>query len=252
MCTVVILRRPGDKWPVVVGANRDEKVDRPWEAPGRHWPDRENVVAGIDLLAKGSWMGLNDEGVIACVLNRHNSLGPDPTRRSRGEIVLEALDHVDACEAAESLASLEGRNYRPFNLVVADNRDAFWLKNDTYENKGVVEIRKIPEGLSIITSHDLNDARSGRIAFYAPLFMAACPPDIENGDWSNWKQLMASRKFKKGMHPGEAMLIVSDTGFGTVSSSLLALPSIESRATKPVWLFSNGPPDQSSYEQIVF
>lgn len=251
MCTVVILRRQGHKWPIIFGANRDEQVDRPWKPPGRHWADRENVVAGIDLLAKGTWMGLNDEGVVACVLNRHNSLGPDPTLRSRGEIVLEALDHGDAADAAEGLASLDGRNYRPFNLIVADNRDAFWLKNSSCDNNGVVEIMKVPEGLSIITSHDMNDSASDRGDFYTPLFTAACPPDVDNCDWSDWKRLMASRDFKKGANPSEAMLIVSDTGFGTLSSSLLALPSIEIGTTKPVWLFSNGPPDQSSYEQIT-
>ena len=48
MCTVVILRRPGHPWPIVFAANRDEMLDRPWQAPGRHWPDRPEVVAGLD------------------------------------------------------------------------------------------------------------------------------------------------------------------------------------------------------------
>ena len=51
MCTLVILRRPGHRWPVLIGANRDEMIDRPWEPPGRHWPDRPEVVAGLDRLA---------------------------------------------------------------------------------------------------------------------------------------------------------------------------------------------------------
>ena len=40
---------------------------RPWKAPARHWPDRPNVVAGLDELAGGSWLGMNDEGVVAAV-----------------------------------------------------------------------------------------------------------------------------------------------------------------------------------------
>ena len=40
MCTLVILRRPGHAWPLILGANRDEMKDRPWSPPGRHWPDR--------------------------------------------------------------------------------------------------------------------------------------------------------------------------------------------------------------------
>ena len=49
MCTFVILRRHGHEWPVIVGANRDEMIGRPWQAPARHWPDRPEVVAGLDL-----------------------------------------------------------------------------------------------------------------------------------------------------------------------------------------------------------
>src|ERR671932_1766584 len=117
MCTVVLLRRPGHRWPLILAANRDEMIGRPAKPPGRHWPDRADVVAGLDELAGGSWLGLNDSGVVAGVLNRHGTLGPAEGRRSRGELVLEALDHADAAEAAEALAALEPRAYRPFNLV---------------------------------------------------------------------------------------------------------------------------------------
>ena len=128
MCTLVLLRRPGNGWPLILGANRDEMHDRPWTAPGRHWPDRPEVVAGRDDLAGGSWLGLNDEGVVAAILNRRGTLGPAPGLRSRGELVLDALDHADARDAADALAALDARAFRPFNLVVADDRDAFWLR----------------------------------------------------------------------------------------------------------------------------
>ena len=65
MCTLVILRRPGHAWPVLIGANRDEMIDRESKPPGRHWPDRPEVVAGLDVLAGGSWLGVNDWGVVA-------------------------------------------------------------------------------------------------------------------------------------------------------------------------------------------
>src|SRR5215469_12226964 len=107
MCTLVILRRPEHAWPVLIAANRDEMINRPARPPGRHWPDRAEVVAGLDLLAGGSWLGLNDWGVAAAVLNRTGSLGPARGMRSRGELVLEALDHASAVEAANALAYLE-------------------------------------------------------------------------------------------------------------------------------------------------
>ena len=40
MCTLIMLRRPGNDWPLLLAANRDEMGNRPWEAPARHWPDR--------------------------------------------------------------------------------------------------------------------------------------------------------------------------------------------------------------------
>src|SRR6266403_1575729 len=124
MCTLVILRRPEHRWPVVIRANRDEMIYRPWQPPGRHWPDRPEVVARLDTLAGGSGLGINDWGVAAAVLNRHGSLGPAPDRRSRGELVLEALDHADAAAAARALADLDPAAYRTFNLIVADEREA--------------------------------------------------------------------------------------------------------------------------------
>ena len=129
MCTLVILRRPGHRWPVLIGANRDEMIDRPSKPPCRHWPDRPEVVAGLDVLAGGSWLGINDWGVAAAVLNRHGSLGPATDKRSRGELVLEALDHADAIAAAEALSDLDPEAYRSFNLIVADESQGFWLRH---------------------------------------------------------------------------------------------------------------------------
>src|SRR3546814_3215120 len=85
--------------------------------------------------------------VVAAILNRRGSLGPAPGKRSRGELVLEALDHADALTAAEALAELDPRAYRSFNLVVADNRDAYWLCNRGEPDSRVVEVMPVPAGL---------------------------------------------------------------------------------------------------------
>src|SRR5271169_313534 len=156
MCTVVILRRRDHRWPVLIGANRDEMIDRPWKAPARHWSDRPEVVAGLDILAGGSWLGINDWGVAAAVLNRTGSLGPAPGRRSRGELVLEALDHADAVAAAKALSYLDPDSYRTFNLIVADERDGFWLRHDGGRR---IEVRPLKEGLSMIAARGVSNWR---------------------------------------------------------------------------------------------
>jgi len=129
MCTLIMLRRPEAKWPLITAANRDELSTRPWQAPARHWPDRPDVVAGKDVTADGSWFGVNDDGVVAAILNRPGTLGPADGKRSRGELVLEALDHAEAKVAAEALSDINPDSYRPFNLVIADRFDAFWLRH---------------------------------------------------------------------------------------------------------------------------
>jgi uncharacterized protein with NRDE domain len=152
MCTVVVLLRPGHAWPVLIAANRDEMLSRPWQPPAAHWPDRPGVVAGLDELAGGSWLGINREGVLAGILNRHGSLGPAEGRRSRGELVLEALDHADADLAARALAELDTRAYRTFNMVVIDNSRAFWLRNLGEEGPGRIELFPLAPGYSMIAT----------------------------------------------------------------------------------------------------
>lgn len=250
MCTVVALRRPNHPWPLLLAANRDEMADRPAEPPGRHWPDRPEIVAGLDGLAGGSWLGLNDFGVVAAVMNRIGTLGPAPDKRSRGELVLEALDHADAAAAAAALADLAATAYRPFNLLVADNRDGYWLKST---GAGRVQVADLPAGPSMLTAYDLNDTGSPRIGAYLPRFQAAATPDPEAGDWRAWEALLASRgQATNGGSAGDAaMCLVTDDGFGTVSSALIALPGPDSEARKPIWRFADGRPGEAAFEDLA-
>lgn len=248
MCTIVLLRRPDHGWPLVLAANRDELVDRPWRAPGRHWPDRPNVVAGLDESAGGTWLGLNDAGVVAAVSNRRGALGPASGKRSRGELPLAALEHASAEAAANALGGTGAAAYRPFNLVIADRRRAFWLRNR--EGAEQIERFEVPEGLSMLTAGEIDDPASPRIRVYLPRFRAAAAPDPERGDWDDWRALLASREGDGGGDPNAAMTVVTDTGFGTVSGSLVALPEVPGRGARPVWLFAPGRPDRTPYAPV--
>jgi uncharacterized protein with NRDE domain len=246
MCTLVILRRPGHDWPLLLAANRDEMAGRLWKPPARHWPDRDEVVGGIDLESGGSWLARNDHGVVAAILNRPGTLGPAPGKRTRGELVLDALDHADAGAAAVALADLDPGAYRPFNLVLADNSSAWWLA--AREHARAIVVERIPEGLSMLTAHDMNDTDSSRIARYLPLFRAAAEPDPKEGDWSAWQALLACHDTNDDYFG--AMNIVTDRGFGTLSSSLIALPSPEAGDPRGRWLFANGRPGDVGYEEV--
>jgi len=245
MCSVIILRRPDHpRWPLLLAANRDELASRPARAPGRHWPERPDVVAGIDVEAGGSWLGMNDFGVVAAVLNRRGTLGPLAGKRSRGELVLEALDHADAEAAASALAHLEPEAYRPFNLVVADATEAYWIR---HAGDGMVRSVALDAGIAMLTAREVNDADSPRVRRYLPLFRAAEQPVPEAGDWSSWQLLLASTATETG-DPRDAMCIRTDGPYGTVSSSLIALPPHATEAS--LWLYADGPPDRADFAPV--
>ncbi|HEY0421623.1 MAG TPA: NRDE family protein [Acetobacteraceae bacterium] len=248
MCTLVMLRRPDHPWPVLIAANRDEMGDRPWRAPGRHWPDRPDIVAGYDELAGGSWFGVNESGLVAGVLNREGTLGPQADKRSRGELVLDALDHADAVEAAGALSHLDPRAWRPFNLVVADNRDAFVLIHAGGSAR--IRIEPLPEGLSLVTARDPNDRTDPRIARFRPLFAAAPLPDPERDDWRGWQALLASPEHDRAAGPKGAMAFETPGGFGTRSGTLLALPAVDRPGVPPRLLFAAGRPGTVPWEAV--
>ena len=216
MCSVIILSRPDHDWPILIASNRDEMHERPWDPPGRHWPDRPDVVAGRDKLAGGSWLGMNDFGVVAGILNRRNTLGPQEGKRSRGELVLD------------------------------DNTHAYWLRNTGQE----IEAQPLLPGLSMITAMDLNDMESARTRHYLPRWQAAEAPDPGAGKWESWVEVLQSREYGPGGDVFDAMHIVSNTGFGTISSSLMALPSVNHSDLLPRWRFLGGRPETISWIDV--
>ncbi len=232
-----------------MATNRDERVDRPWATPARHWPQQPDVVAGLDCLAGGSWLGINDAGVIAGVLNRVGALGPAEGMRSRGQLVLLALRHPSARAAAQTLSELSGALYRPFNLVVVDRHSACWLRNAGADGSGAIESFELPPGLSMFTAHDRNDLRSPRMRRFLPSFETAAVPEPDRDDWSAWTRLLASREFLPGTGPEEAMTIRTEYGFGTLSSSLIALSADASRS--PLWRFASRRGDGLRFEPVA-
>lgn len=243
MCVVVLLRRPGHRWPLLMAANREEMADRPARAPGRHWPDRPEVRAGYDDSSGGSWLGINDYGVTAALLNRYGTLGPQAGKRSRGELVLEALDHADASVAAKALLDLAPAAYRGFNLIIADDQDAYWLRSD--EEK--LTVTEIPEGFSMFGAWDRNDPADPRVKRHLSRFIAAPVPLPEAGDWGAWQALLAQEDKREPRH---GLSLHLPNGYGTRASSLIAVPTLgDGRA--PIFLHADGPPATHPYEAVA-
>ena len=233
MCTVILLRRPGHAWPLLLAANRDERLDRAWDGPAAHWPDLPGLVAGRDRSAGGSWMGMRG-GLVAAVLNRPGSLGPAPGKRSRGELPLIALGAETAARAAAAIEALDAGAWRPFNMVLADARQAFFLRG---LGTGRAEVLPLAPGISMVTAHEPNDLASPRIRRHLPRFRAAPPPEPGLGDWAAWEGLLADGDTAAG-GIGAALNVPPEGGFGTICSSLVALGATGAR----LWRFCAGPP----------
>ena len=225
-----------------MAANRDERLDRPWEPPARHWPHlAAGITGGRDATAGGTWMGMNRAGVVAAVLNRPGSLGPDPRLRSRGELPLLALAAETARAAASRIAALDAGRYRPFHLVIIDAADAFFLAG---LGAGRPETTALPPGVSMVTAHPPNDLTSPRTARHLQRFRAArAPASPELADWADWPGLLADGAGTTA----EALNVPPIGGFGTLCSSLVALGARGERH----WHFAPGPPDRTAFAPIA-
>jgi hypothetical protein len=237
VCTLILLTRPGHDWPLLIAANRDEMLDRPWQPPAAHWPDQPGVMGGLDTLAGGTWLAVNQAGVVAGVLNRTNALGPEAGRKSRGALPLLAMRHASAAQAAAALATLDAGAYRPFNLVIADAHGAHFLRG---LGEGSVTATALALGLHMVTSHDPDDLDHPRVSRHLPKFALAPVP--QPPDWSTWPTLLADSG-----GPVQAALNVPPTrGFGTASSTLLAVGPTRQ------FLFAPGPPDRVGFERVAW
>jgi len=128
VCTLAIFHRTLDDLPLVVAANRDEFYGRPATAPVVLGHD-PLAVGGRDLVAGGSWLALNQLGLVVGVLNRRTDAAPDPSRESRGTLCVELARSSSARQAAELLRAVAPARHNPFNILVADRTSAFVAQN---------------------------------------------------------------------------------------------------------------------------
>jgi uncharacterized protein with NRDE domain len=243
MCTVILLRRPGHAWPLLLAANRDERLDRAWDPPKAWWPQAPGVIGGRDRLGGGTWMALGPHRVVVAILNRPGSLGPEEGKRSRGEIPLGLAVASSAAAAAERACRLRASEWRAFHAVIADPHQAFFVRS---LGRGQPEARQLPDGYTMVTAHEPNDPASPRIRRHLPRFRAAPPPDPERDDWASWAALLADSDHDPLIGRAEALNVPPTDGFGTVSSSLLALDALGGVR----WLFCPGPPDSAAFYPV--
>jgi len=242
VCTLVLAWQVFPDAPVVVGANRDESLDRPSEPPAlRDWETR--VVAPADTEAGGTWLGYNEDGLLAALTNRWVDDHP-PGDRSRGLLVRDALRHGSAESAVRYVErELDARSYEGFNLVFADASAAVLVEWD-----GTRRLRHLDPGVHVV----VNVGADGD--YVVPSHRPAAGRDqAENADGLR-RRLQpepgeGSREWldRVGTALGDhdCGVCVHGDGFGTRSSSLITLGT-----DGATYEYAPGPPCRSPYERV--
>jgi uncharacterized protein with NRDE domain len=128
VCLIVFAWRAHPDFPLVLGANRDEFLDR----PTRHaafWAERPDLLAGRDLEKGGTWLGITRSGRIAAVTNYRQGTAAKSDRRSRGWLVAAYL--AGDRTPGEYLAGLTAERdaYDGFSLLAGDGHELFGYSN---------------------------------------------------------------------------------------------------------------------------
>lgn len=127
MCLILVAWRKHAQFPLVVAANRDEFHARP-AAAAAFWKDRPGILAGRDLQAKGTWLGVARSGRFASVTNYRGAHDPGAAE-SRGALVTRFLGNGAPPAAYMAELSPRKNSFSGFNLLAADHNELWWLSN---------------------------------------------------------------------------------------------------------------------------
>jgi uncharacterized protein with NRDE domain len=144
MCLLLMALNTHSTYPLILLANRDEYYDRP-SASAAFWKEAPFVLAGRDLRAGGTWLGITRNGRIAAVTNYRDPSSIKDGAPSRGRLVSDfLLSQEDPTEYLYSLDQ-ETRKYNGFNLIVGDKGQLCWYSN---RGKGIQALSPGIYGLS--------------------------------------------------------------------------------------------------------
>lgn len=258
MCTLTIAWQVFETVPILVGANRDELYDRPAHPP-RVIESERQILAPIDEEAGGTWIGYNEDGVVAAITNRW--VDADLAgERSRGLLVRDALNQrsaTDACRTVER--ALDAAEYDAFNLLVADENGAILIEYD-----GGPTIHTLSPGVHVVMN----------IGYDTHYTIPSVRPDASRRQAENGRRLYEHLQPRPGesaeeWHERDATALsdhefgvcIHGDGFGTRSSSLIRIDreacSASSNRVQPGdsdgngrYEFADGPPCRNDYERI--
>lgn len=149
MCVIAFAWNVHPRWRLLLVGNRDELHARP-SAPLQRWADAPDCLAGRDLEAGGTWMGVQATGR-ACVVTNVRDPRAAQDRASRGWLVTGFLQGTDPAARHAATLEADAMRYRPFNLLLFDAAAASFVSNDPG-----VRARAIADGVHGLSNGDLD------------------------------------------------------------------------------------------------
>lgn len=249
MCTLALYFQSFEPYPLVVAANRDEHFDRPSAAPALLDGDPK-IIAGQDLRAGGTWLGVNEHGFLVGILNRRiNGLVlPATVARSRGALCMELLQ-LNSARAARQRIDADRYRYNPFTIVFADKQNAYVAYND--ETKIINQA--LQPGLHVFSSaaeFELHSAKAERAhERFASLMNSPSEQSKQPMEWlAPLQNILSDHSLGDGSDdPGDAVCVHREAS-GTVSASVIFLARARARFETFHCL---GAPCQNSFDSEI-
>jgi len=230
VCILLAIRRSRDAGDLWVAANRDERLDRPWQAP-MLLTSAPPVFGGRDLVGGGSWLAVNLEaGFLVGVTNARR--GAPPGERSRGRLVLDLAAERSTAEALALLSELDLARYGDFNLLLAAAKEC-WLATNAPASR--IEGGK---GTVVAIGNDPLDEPGERVIAAAERGRALAEAGGE--------RLAEALQGLLADHVGDDPLCRHGERYGTVCSSIVALR----RGVVTSYLFAPGPPCTTPFQRL--
>ena len=133
MCILFLAINQHPIYPLLICANRDE-----FPTMSAHfWPESPELLAGKDLEAGGSWLGINKQGYFAAVTNIRTGNKPSIDKKSRGELVTLALQEDSPIN--EDWLSHRCEQYNPFNLIYGSAVNLYCFNSVNREHRPLVD-----------------------------------------------------------------------------------------------------------------
>ena len=246
MCTLAIYHRLFRDLPVVVAANRDEFLARPTLDP-HILAESPRVFGGQDQVAGGSWLTLSESGLVVGVLNRRVEHPSDEARESRGQLCLDLAKLADASVAAEFLRGVSPEQHNPFNILVADGRNAYVAQN----RAASTEVLELAPGLHVLTNLDVNDHECSRISHSWKFFSRAGDSFLEHNDRarlrSDLREVLSDHLTAVDDRQPTDQLCIHTEGYGTRSSTMVMLDD----AGVAEFHHAAGPPCRHDYKPLA-